>query len=230
MRMANDIQVTGKLGADLKVYNTPAGMVGRMPIYVSTRPNQPDLLYTIEASEGLGPLIDEQLKNCKGAIVNVVGRLRVDPYVDNKTGASRHLLVIEAEQLSVLEGTLELVRRTSSTPSKGQAPPAPATAPAAASPRSASSPPRISSQVQPSGSSKAAGGQSAVTPPGERMTPEREAELWELFSQNRNEFWDNSEKGPMPKKNPKGPDFKNKKTGEALWISSRNAPDWVREL
>ena len=65
---------------------------------------------------------------------------------------------------------------------------------------------------------------------GEKPTPEREAELWEMLSKDKAAFWDNSENGPMPKKNPKGPDYKNKKTGEVLWISSRNAPAWAKEL
>ena len=30
-------------------------------------------------------------------------------------------------------------------------------------------------------------------------------------------------------RNPKGPDFKHKVSGSALWIDSRNTPFWVKE-
>lgn len=229
---SNDISVTGKLGAEMKVYETALGMVGRMPLYTSTRLNQPDLLYTIEASEGLGPLIDEQLKGCTGKIVNVVGKLRVEPYVDKKTGAKRSSLVIEAEEMVVLN-------RAPGDQEQGQAPNNRESAASAGSNRPSSSPPpRISNQVSrppPSSEGKAAASYpgaagAGASPFPDKVTPEREVELWGLLSSDKGLFWDNSENGPMPKRNPKGPDFKHKKTGEALWISSRNAPDWAKVL
>ncbi|KAK7345883.1 hypothetical protein VNO77_16498 [Canavalia gladiata] len=49
-------------------------------------------------------------------------------------------------------------------------------------------------------------------------------ELWQAFFANPGEWWDNRGK----KRNPKGPDFKHKDTGEALWIEGRSTPPWVK--
>ncbi|KAL2323495.1 hypothetical protein Fmac_027874 [Flemingia macrophylla] len=49
-------------------------------------------------------------------------------------------------------------------------------------------------------------------------------ELWQAFFANPGEWWDNRN----TKRNPKGPDFKHKDTGEALWIESRYNPPWVK--
>ncbi|OIV91350.1 hypothetical protein TanjilG_01968 [Lupinus angustifolius] len=49
-------------------------------------------------------------------------------------------------------------------------------------------------------------------------------ELWNTFFANPGEWWDNRKN----KKNPKGPDFKHKDTGEALWIEGRSNPPWVK--
>ncbi|KAK2455436.1 protein OSB1, mitochondrial [Trifolium repens] len=49
-------------------------------------------------------------------------------------------------------------------------------------------------------------------------------ELWQAFFANPAEWWDNRKN----KRNPKGPDFKHKDTGEALWIDSRSSPPWVK--
>ncbi|KAK7270302.1 hypothetical protein RIF29_23349 [Crotalaria pallida] len=49
-------------------------------------------------------------------------------------------------------------------------------------------------------------------------------ELWNAFFANPGEWWDNRKN----KKNPKGPDFKHKDTGEALWIEGRSNPPWVK--
>ncbi|KAK7260305.1 hypothetical protein RIF29_26251 [Crotalaria pallida] len=50
------------------------------------------------------------------------------------------------------------------------------------------------------------------------------SELWNAFFANPGEWWDNRKN----KKNPKGPDFKHKDTGEALWIEGRSNPPWVK--
>lgn len=49
-----------------------------------------------------------------------------------------------------------------------------------------------------------------------------EATWSELFA-NPDQFWDNR----RSKRNPRAPDFKHKDTGVALWIDSRQTPDWV---
>ncbi|XP_061338137.1 protein OSB2, chloroplastic-like [Gastrolobium bilobum] len=49
-------------------------------------------------------------------------------------------------------------------------------------------------------------------------------ELWQAFFANPGEWWDNRKN----KRNPKGPDFKHKDTGEALWIEGRSNPPWVK--
>lgn len=46
-------------------------------------------------------------------------------------------------------------------------------------------------------------------------------ESWNDLLQNPAKWWDNR----LDKKNPKGPDFKHKDTGEALWL--RGSPSWV---
>lgn len=46
-------------------------------------------------------------------------------------------------------------------------------------------------------------------------------ELWRQLMQSPKDFWDNRAK----KLSPKSPDFKHKKTGDALWLNSK--PDWV---
>eukprot|EP01018_Ginkgo_biloba_P003944 Gb_13980 [translate_table: standard] len=48
--------------------------------------------------------------------------------------------------------------------------------------------------------------------------------LWQAFFANPLEWWDNR----TNKRNPKGPDFKHKDTGEALWIEGRSNPAWVK--
>lgn len=47
-------------------------------------------------------------------------------------------------------------------------------------------------------------------------------EVWKDLVQNFNKWWDNR----VDKRNPRGPDFKHKDTGEVLWLSS--APAWAK--
>ncbi|MED6110956.1 hypothetical protein PIB30_047834 [Stylosanthes scabra] len=49
-------------------------------------------------------------------------------------------------------------------------------------------------------------------------------ELWQAFFASPGEWWDNRRN----KRNPKGPDFKHKDTGEALWVDGRYNPPWVK--
>lgn len=46
---------------------------------------------------------------------------------------------------------------------------------------------------------------------------------WNDLFANPDQYWDNR----RTKRNPKAPDFKHKDTGDALWIDSRQTPDWV---
>ncbi|KAL1214167.1 Protein OSB1 [Cardamine amara subsp. amara] len=46
--------------------------------------------------------------------------------------------------------------------------------------------------------------------------------LWQVFFTNPYEWWDNRKN----KTNPRQPDFKHKRTGEALWLVS-DLPDWI---
>lgn len=48
---------------------------------------------------------------------------------------------------------------------------------------------------------------------------------WQAFFASHQDWWDNR----MNKRNPRGPDFKHKSTGAALWINSRDTPAWVLE-
>lgn len=48
--------------------------------------------------------------------------------------------------------------------------------------------------------------------------------LWEEYFDDPSQWWDNR----VGKKNPKYPDFKNKSTGDALWIESWLTPSWVK--
>lgn len=48
--------------------------------------------------------------------------------------------------------------------------------------------------------------------------------LWQLLFRNPHEWWDNRNS----KKHAKEPDFKNKYTGEVLWIKA-NDPPWVKK-
>lgn len=66
----------------------------------------------------------------------------------------------------------------------------------------------------------------SVQPATGRMSPEREVELWAELQSNQASFWDNR----FNKRNPKAPDYKHKQTGEALWLSSRGAPEWTAHL
>eukprot|EP00897_Mesotaenium_endlicherianum_P006029 jgi/Mesen1/5454/ME000273S04693 len=50
-------------------------------------------------------------------------------------------------------------------------------------------------------------------------------ELWEDLYHNPQDFWDNR----LDKRNPRAPDFKHKKTGEALWLSDRELPGYIAE-
>lgn len=46
--------------------------------------------------------------------------------------------------------------------------------------------------------------------------------LWKSLVENPKDWWDNR----LDKKNPKGPDFKHKTSGEVLWLS-KNTPEWA---
>ena len=48
-------------------------------------------------------------------------------------------------------------------------------------------------------------------------------DMWRTLFENPQDFFDNR----TSKVNEKQPDFKSAKTGAALWLSSRNTPDWV---
>ncbi|XP_073044407.1 protein OSB2, chloroplastic-like [Primulina eburnea] len=56
---------------------------------------------------------------------------------------------------------------------------------------------------------------------GEMNRPSKLDSSWKNLVENPNKWWDNR----ANKRNPKGPDFKHKETGEALWLSS--SPAWV---
>ncbi|KAK4419170.1 protein OSB2, chloroplastic [Sesamum alatum] len=56
--------------------------------------------------------------------------------------------------------------------------------------------------------------------PGERKSDKFD-HFWKDLVENPDNWWDNRAK----KKNPKAPDFKNKETGEALWLN--NTPGWA---
>lgn len=57
--------------------------------------------------------------------------------------------------------------------------------------------------------------------PGEMEIPSKLGSTWKNLIENPDKWWDNR----ANKRNPKGPDFKHKETGEALWLSS--SPAWV---
>ncbi|XP_073156824.1 protein OSB2, chloroplastic-like [Henckelia pumila] len=57
--------------------------------------------------------------------------------------------------------------------------------------------------------------------PGEMDRPSQLDRSWKNLVENPDKWWDNR----ANKRNPKGPDFKHKETGEALWLSS--SPAWV---
>eukprot|EP00249_Psilotum_nudum_P013204 c24212_g1_i1 orf=330-1319(-) len=48
--------------------------------------------------------------------------------------------------------------------------------------------------------------------------------LWKSYFENPSEWWDNRGN----KRNPRGPDFKHKTTGEGLWVDSWSNPEWVK--
>jgi len=50
------------------------------------------------------------------------------------------------------------------------------------------------------------------------------AALWNEYFQDPSKWWDNRK----DKRNPRGPDFKQKDDGRALWIVDKKAPSWVR--
>lgn len=209
-KTAGTISLSGLLGASLETVETPMGIIGRLPLYVfsgsTTKDNQ---RFTIEVYDGLGPVASEKLaKNMK---VAVVGRLRIDNFVD-KEGNSRMDMVVEADEITICE------------PKPGESlPPSKVNAPASASQRG---PPGEGGR----GGGVQGGGNVVAKGPFPKITLERELELWDILRNEKYKFFDNSPKGPYPKRNPKGPDFKLKETGESLWISSRNAPDWVQDL
>lgn len=200
-RTAGFITVSGQLESNLETVETPQGIIGRLPlnVYISKDSTQ---RFTIEVYDGLGPVASEKL--FKGMRISVVGRLRLDNFVDNG-GVNRIEMVVEADEITMCSDSK-----------------APVEVAAEQGPPSVRSPPPSPRQEVGSG-----GGARA---PFVKITPEREAELWNLLRKDKNKFYDNSLNGPYPKRNPKGPDFKLKETGEALWISSFQAPAWVREL
>ncbi|KAL2250601.1 protein OSB3, chloroplastic/mitochondrial-like [Sesamum indicum] len=57
--------------------------------------------------------------------------------------------------------------------------------------------------------------------PGERKKSGKLDHFWKDLVENPDNWWDNR----AQKKNPKAPDFKNKETGEVLWLSS--SPGWA---
>ncbi|KAK4396324.1 protein OSB2, chloroplastic [Sesamum angolense] len=57
--------------------------------------------------------------------------------------------------------------------------------------------------------------------PGERKKSGRFDHFWKDLVENPDNWWDNR----TQKRNPKAPDFKNKETGEVLWLSS--SPGWA---
>jgi hypothetical protein len=59
---------------------------------------------------------------------------------------------------------------------------------------------------------------------GGTVAPNRnQDDLWHEFRKDPREFWDNRGK----KMGPRSPDFKHKRTGEALWVTS--SPEWFNE-
>ncbi|XP_076914622.1 protein OSB2, chloroplastic-like [Bidens hawaiensis] len=56
---------------------------------------------------------------------------------------------------------------------------------------------------------------------GQPNKSEKDGEFWKHLIENPNKWWDNR----VDKKNVKGPDFKNKDSGKALWLT--DAPSWA---
>ncbi|KAL0375110.1 UNVERIFIED_CONTAM: protein OSB3, chloroplastic/mitochondrial [Sesamum radiatum] len=57
--------------------------------------------------------------------------------------------------------------------------------------------------------------------PGEKKKSGKLDHFWKDLVENPDNWWDNR----AQKRNPKAPDFKNKETGEVLWLSS--SPGWA---
>nr|AAM61481.1 unknown [Arabidopsis thaliana] len=82
-------------------------------------------------------------------------------------------------------------------------------------------PPLKKNQERPLMSNKVSQLELDVEVPKGNLKQLKREEIWKNLVENPSKWWDNR----LDKRNPKGPDFKHKETGEALWIG--DSPTWA---
>lgn len=166
--------------------------------------------YDVDAWDEVGSMAVENLY--KGSKVLVEGRLRQEQWTDKSTGQQRTRTKIVATNLAkVRSGYNDAVGHDSGIQNEwgqegGQQPPPGGD---------------WLSGDQTQGAFGAAEDASMVQPQQPAFSQDKYTAAWELFFSNRDAFWDNRET-----KRGKQPDFRNKTTGEGLWVDS--APPWAK--
>lgn len=224
------VTLTGRLAAPPEVRHLDGGKRvanGRLCVALPRRPSDPMDApkrcdwYDVAFWDDLAPVAAAYL--AKGTQIVVSGSLTQDEW-QSDTGP-RLSLKVNVQDLALVD--------ENAPPDAGSAPEhfgvAYAAAPAySVPPAYAPAQPDYAAAAPAGGGSyvpvePAAAAYDAAPAYGAAVDPEAER-MWREVFDNPDAFWDNR----FNKRNPKSPDFKHKQTGSALWINSRNTPDWVQ--
>eukprot|EP00197_Chlamydomonas_leiostraca_P008858 CAMPEP_0202866794 /NCGR_PEP_ID=MMETSP1391-20130828/8365_1 /ASSEMBLY_ACC=CAM_ASM_000867 /TAXON_ID=1034604 /ORGANISM="Chlamydomonas leiostraca, Strain SAG 11-49" /LENGTH=272 /DNA_ID=CAMNT_0049546779 /DNA_START=101 /DNA_END=919 /DNA_ORIENTATION=- len=221
--LVNKVMLTGYTGRDTEFIENHQGTVARFTMAVNqgTKDNRKSQWFDVWLEN---PELAEQAKAevVKGTYVHVQGRMIID---DNKNPSVIAELVLMVDKSLDDEGQAAPAPAPAArAPARAAAAPVPSTraaAPRAATTRAAA--PKASQPVAGSGAARVAAASGDV-PDWRALQKE---DQWRLVVERPELWWDNR----TNKRSERGPDFKWKadKEGPALWLSSKDTPDWARE-
>lgn len=226
--LANSVSLIGNTGSEVDVrYLSTGNSVARVNVAVSRgKASGTTDWFEVELWGPLGQQAAQQLP--KGSRVLVQGRLRTDEWVDKNSGAKRKATKVVASTVQRVRSLMPLAAMDPDTRLAAAMQPAHAAeAAAAAAPHGEGGAVTVGApQAQDVVPQMPSAGSDAPWEPRLSADPTNPTHAkWLAFFADPNAWWDNR----TTKRNPKGPDFKQKAGDEALWLDSRDTPAWVQE-
>lgn len=216
--LANSVKLIGTTGRDLELRTFERGQVGSVSLAVEYKKGETQW-HTVEV---YGPLAERAADSVrKGTRVLVEGRLKVDNWIDKGSGSKRTMVKVVASSIKKIKrwsdaqpGQSGYQQQQQQWPQEGEG--YPQGEPAAGF-----------QQEQPryGGGQQRYGGNQQAQQAAEQQSQE---ELWMHLFQHPGQWTDFRSEKEQGRRSPKFPDFKKKEGGEALWITSRGTPAWVR--
>lgn len=207
---ANSVSIIGNLGKNPEPKVLPSGKTVTSMTLACKRGKDATAVtdwYDVDAWDEVGSMAVEHLY--KGSKVLVEGRLRQDQWTDKLTGQQRTRTKIVATNLAkVRSGFSDAVGQGSGTQNEWS--------------QEGGQQPLPGGEWLSGDQTQGAFEDGPIAQPQQpAFSQDKYTAAWELFFSDRDAFWDNRDT-----KRGKQPDFKNKATGEGLWVDS--APPWAK--